>query len=97
MVLLVTFRGRWVGCQHLHGFELSSTQFQTFKISMLPISTAVEQVTTAIQRHPLLSHVFCYTKSGWPKEVDGVLLSHWNRQNEMLIKTGCLHWCGVYE
>ena len=51
-----------------------------------------QQVATATQRDPLLSQVYRYTQSGWPSEVDDVLLPFWNSRNELSIETGCLLW-----
>ena len=53
-----------------------------------------EQVATATKKDPLLSQVYRYTQSGWPTEVDDVLLAHWNHRTELSIERGCL-LCGI--
>ena len=36
--------------------------------------------------------MYRYTQSGWPNEVDDILLSFWNRRTELTIEQGCLLW-----
>ena len=60
------------------------------QVEAMPVTA--QQVATATQRDPLLSQVYRYTQSGWPSEVDDLLLPFWNRRNELSIETGCLLW-----
>ena len=52
--------------------------FNLAQVEALPTTT--EQVATATKKDPLLSQVYRYTQSGWPNEVNDVLLSFWNHQ-----------------
>ena len=64
--------------------------FNIAQVEALPITA--EQVATATKRDPLLSQVYRYTQSGWPTEVDDVLMPYWNRRTEISIERGCLLW-----
>jgi len=64
--------------------------FNIAQVEALPITA--EQVAIKTKRDPLLSQVCCYTQSGWPTEVDSVLLPYWNRRTELSIERGCLLW-----
>ena len=64
--------------------------FNIAQVEALPTTAA--QVATATKKDPLLSQVYRYTQSGWPNEVDDVLLSFWNRRTEITIERGCLLW-----
>ena len=64
--------------------------FNLAQVEALP--TTAEQVATATKKDPLLSQVYHYTQSGWPNEVDDVLLSFWNPRFELKIEQGCLLW-----
>ena len=64
--------------------------FNIAQVEALPITA--EQVATATKRDPLLSQVYRYTQSGWPTEVDDVLVPYWNRRTEISIERGCLLW-----
>ena len=47
------------------------------QVEAMPVTA--EQVATETKKDPLLSQVYRYTQSGWPTDVDDVLLPHWNR------------------
>jgi len=61
--------------------------FNLAQVEALPVTAL--QVATGTTRDPLLNQVYQYTQSGWPREVDSVLLSYWNRHMEL---AGCLLW-----
>ena len=64
--------------------------FNIAQIEALPVTAL--QVAAATRKDALLSQVFRYTHTGWPREVDSALLLHWNCRTELTIKGGCLLW-----
>ena len=64
--------------------------FNIAQVEAMPVTA--EQVATATKKDPLLSQVYRYTQSGWPTDVDDVLLPHWNRRTELSLERGCLLW-----
>ena len=65
-----------------------ATVFSLCQAEYLPV-TALE-VQKASRNDPILSKVFCYTKIGWPKQVEEELKPYWNHCDELSIEGGCL-------
>ena len=64
--------------------------FNLAQVEALPVTAL--QVANCTKKDPLLSQVYRYTQSGWPREVDSVLLPYWNRRTELAVEGGCLLW-----
>ena len=64
--------------------------FNIAQIEAMPVTA--NQVATVTQRDLLLSQVYQYAQSGWPSEVNDVLLPFCNCETESSIETGCLLW-----
>ena len=56
----------------------------------LPVT--VRQLRAATGSDPILSKVFRYVRSGWPREIPAHLQPYSNRQNELTAEEGCILW-----
>ena len=65
-----------------------ATVFSLCQIEYLPV-TAVE-IKRDSRNDPILSRIFCYTKSGWPDQVENDLKPYWNHRDELCIEGGGL-------
>jgi transposase InsO family protein len=66
------------------------TLFNVAQIEALPVTAA--QLERAMRQDPIMSRVWNYTRSGWPREVRESLKPFWNRKNELTVEGGCVLW-----
>ena len=65
-----------------------ATIFSLCQVEYLPVTA--EEIQKASRNDLILSKVFRYTKSGWPKQVEDELKPYWNHHKELVIEGGCL-------
>ena len=58
--------------------------FNLAQVEALPVTAL--QVANRIKKDPLLSQMYRYTQSGWPRESDSVLLPYWNCHMELAVE-----------
>lgn len=67
----------------------TSTIFNIHQIEALPVTST--QIAEASRRHPILSRVLHYIRSGWPAtRCEPTLQPYWNRRHELTIEQGCI-------
>jgi len=64
--------------------------FNVSQIESLPVTA--KQMQAATRTDPVLSKVFRYVKTGWPKQCDPQLKPYWFRRFELTVEGGCLLW-----
>ena len=65
--------------------------FNITQLESLPVNA--RQIARETAKDPVLSKVLQYTLSGWPKEVDDVILKpYFYRRTQLGIEEGCLMW-----
>ena len=64
--------------------------FNISQMESLPVT--VRQLRAATGSDPVLSKVFRYVRSGWPREIPAYLQPYSNRRNELTVEEGCILW-----
>ena len=64
--------------------------FNVRQINILPVTAKQLAVTT--RSDPVLSRIFKYTQTGWPREIPDDLKPYANRQQELSLEEGCILW-----
>ena len=61
------------------------------QIEALPVTS--KQIAETSRRHPILSRVLHYIRSGWPAtQCDPAMQPYWNRRHELTIEQGRILW-----
>ena len=67
-----------------------SSIFCMSQIQTLPVSSTLLQWATCTD--PVLSRVYRYTQSGWPKQVPSDLKLYWQHRWDLTVEAGCVLW-----
>jgi len=78
--------------QNNHSVSNSTiSTFNVHQIAALPVTS--RQIADSTRRHPVLSRVLHYVKSGWPvAQSDPTIQPYWVRRQELTIEQGCILW-----
>ena len=78
--------------QNNHSVSNSTiSTFNVHQIAALPVTS--RQIADGTRRHPVLSRVLHYVKSGWPvAQSDPTIQPYWVRRQELTIEQGCILW-----